>query len=727
MLKNISLVIVCGLSVLLNACNSGTSITPYSATSLADQTSKNNMKQTQKFQLTDSLYGPKLNGSLNYLGESAVLSPDNSGINVMASGPNGTLYVGTMSGNVMYAASNSNNHGWIALAGYAPHGPFQITAMVVGPDGTVYIGDDKGRVAYANTGSYSWTMLGGGNIGSSGITALAIGPNDTIYAGDANGNVKYANKNSQSIWTNLGNGSPDNQQINSIVVTSRNIFVGTNGSHVWSSWNPHIISSSRWVKLGDSLDNSSVLMLALDNMGQLYAATYNNNIMYYATYYKRGRVITQKWVMRKYYNKVTSSNITSFVIGSDNTLYIGTQNGNVKFLNDNIFTDGWHDLADKSSLDGSSIMALAINKHSGFVYTGTQNGNVEFTAQNLHKWYGIGNKAQTTDGSPITVVKATNGKVYVGTYNGNVYFRTLDSNSWTQVGGGSLNGTIIGLMIGTDGTVYADTLFESVMSASPSSNKWRNFVKNGNEIGNDYVENILIDAGADGIYAGTSNTVHISGLGIVNLSTNQYFPAVGCGWDANFGIYGLKYAQDINNNSYLYAVGCNSNYSCNLYYTSNSVGNGCGKFNSWVLLKNNVGRNIVFDEQNNRMCIQDINNNDIECTTTGTSNWATATSTSSYDFFWAVGRDATFYSIDLSSASYNEIKYLQSDNNEWNEINVGGESGEPMRFMFGTFPNAVNPSNFTLDKSSNIIYFGNSDGTVSYTTEPGIHKFASNK
>jgi len=137
--------------------------------------------------------------------------------------------------------------------------------------------------------------------------------------------------------------------------------------------------------------------------------------------------------------------VYSLAIGSNNTVYAGTNGGVFKS------TDGTNWTAINSGLTVAKVYSLAIDSRDT-VYAGTYDGI--FKSTNGTNWTEINSGLTNTDVYSLAI--DSRDTVYVGTWGGGV-FKSTNGTNWTEINNGLTNIVVRSLAIDSHDTVYAGT------------------------------------------------------------------------------------------------------------------------------------------------------------------------------------------------------------------------------------------------------------------------------
>lgn len=313
---------------------------------------------------------PMFQHDLRHTGQSEYLGPQtanlkwtfDTGSSITSSpiiGFDNTIYIGSRDGN-FYAINPDGSQKWV----YDTESTIYHSTPVLSQDGTIYFGSEDGYVYAINPdGTLKWRFIyASDDIFSS--PAIAIGPDGTIYIGSELQNNLYALTPGGNLkWRYHANGyfnsSPSIAEDGTIYIGS-----GPGTNFALHAINPD--GSRKWIHPVDSwIYWSSSAISATD--GTIYIGSYT--IPSFNP--QEGRVYainpdgSRKWT----YNtggKVDSSP----AIGSDGTIYIGSDDGKIQALNSGDGSLKWEYTA-----TGPVIGSSAIDEQ-GNLYVGSYDGKV---------------------------------------------------------------------------------------------------------------------------------------------------------------------------------------------------------------------------------------------------------------------------------------------------------------------------------------------------------------
>lgn len=210
--------------------------------------------------------------------------------------------------------------------------------------------------------------------------------------------------------------SPNNTDVNQIVIDSGELFIATLGGRIFRS--------SDWSAPPTGLENAiwNINALAIHpKTGWLFAATAGTGV-----YYSTDR--NQTW--RKPVNlNLTNQMITALAITEDGRLLAGTcgpftKDSGIYYSVNN--GDSWTFV--NLPLDQRNITAIAI--HEGFVFAGTQSGGLLRSRDQGQTWQPL---TQLPHRQITALAIALNGWLLVGTAGGMIWRSTDNGNNWVSI------------------------------------------------------------------------------------------------------------------------------------------------------------------------------------------------------------------------------------------------------------------------------------------------------
>jgi hypothetical protein len=323
------------------------------------------------------------------------------------------IYVFTANYRTTYSANNGAS--WASMLSQQSGFWNELTsAFAVTANGTMYMATGvvgtAGTLIYTSDGT-SWAQVNTALpvTGTGDWVQSVFAAGNTVYVGTGSGYV-YSTTGSGSVWTQLAQPSQlDTSQVNAVFVDgSGHYYVGTNNGNVYISSN----GGNSWIATQQP-DGSAVQSLAVSANGNLYAVTTNtrtNSPPYYST--NQGTIWTAMGA---------SAGNTAYAISvSENTVYIGTTQGNLQYTTNN----GTNWITANTQPDGSQISYLFINQSNnlsplfvesyGIVQVNNGQGSIivknlsDTTVTNVHAQLPGSLTQVTQDASNCTILPSQN-------------------------------------------------------------------------------------------------------------------------------------------------------------------------------------------------------------------------------------------------------------------------------------------------------------------------------
>ncbi|AEG19374.1 Ig-like domain-containing protein [Methanobacterium paludis] len=336
---------------------------------------------------------------------------------------NGTIYVMGHSDSTLYAFKSDGTLLWSDYLGTGTAN----NGLVVGSDGTIYALDDGTLFAVYSNGTIKWKY----NTGSVGAPYgdPVLDSNGIIYFTSNLGNV-YAidtktNPNDVGAkWVySTGKSLTSHGAISS---DGKTLYVGSYGAVALYALNT-ADGTLKWsYSTGTSSSKGGIQSTpVIGSDGTIYVATYGTGILYAIT--DNGDHATVKW------NTTIGSSYGNIAISSNGTIYVGCFKTGVNFYAVNS-SDG--SILYNCSLTKATSVSTPVIGSDGTIYIGTTNGilyalNPDLTTKWIYTASGSGSLSSPTIGP--------DGTLYVSRYGCGLYaFQDLVGN-FTSTAGSNLN------------------------------------------------------------------------------------------------------------------------------------------------------------------------------------------------------------------------------------------------------------------------------------------------
>ena len=325
------------------------------------------------------LYAIKPNGTLKWEFSFPGYSGDT--YSSPAIGADGTIYVGSQDGN-LYAITPSGTQKWAFPS--PTSGAFE-SSPAIGADGTIYVGSDDNNLyaitdctgvgtpiatcAGPGTAAEKWAFTTGGWVRSS----PAIGPDGTIYVASDDGYLYALTDgglgNVTQKWTKFPAGA---YLYSSPTIGSANggtIYFSSNGNSVVYAINASTGAEDWEFPFPD--DYSSYSSPAIVTDGTIYVGSYFGNLYAITDCTGVGTPIAactgagtpaEKWAFP------TGGSVNSSpAIGADGTIYVGSDDGNVYAITDNVTSasEKWPPLAIGTAVNSSPAIGANASIYFG--------------------------------------------------------------------------------------------------------------------------------------------------------------------------------------------------------------------------------------------------------------------------------------------------------------------------------------------------------------------------
>jgi len=388
-----------------------------------------------------------------------------------AIGADGTIYVGS-DDSKLYAINPSGSLKWKYVTGERIW-----SSPAIGADGTIYVGStDNNLYAITPSGTLKWKYTTFDSVFSS----PAIGADGTIYVGSWDNNLYAIGKVIDTENPTVAITSPSN----GATVTSSSIMVyGSASDNVAVDHVDVKVNSGSWVRATGTtswsktvtlnLGSNTIYARATDTSGNTYidqiTITYSvppeipwpmfhhdvrrTGLSPYDTSQNIG---TLKW---KYTTDGTVG--SSPAIGSDGTIYVGSNDDNLYAINPS-GTLKW------KYATGDGIRSSPAIGNDGTIYVGSDDSNLyAINPTGTLKWtYTTGGDIRS---SPAI---GNDGTIYVGSNDYNLYaINPTGTLKWKYTTGGWIGSFPA---IGADGTIYVGSWDDNLYAINPSGTlKWK--------------------------------------------------------------------------------------------------------------------------------------------------------------------------------------------------------------------------------------------------------------
>lgn len=307
-----------------------------------------------------------------------------------AIGPDGTIYVGSVDGN-LYAVNSNGTLKWTFKTLGEVH-----SSPAIGYDGTIYCGSDDSNLYAVNPdGSQKWVF-------SEATAAISSSPaidaTGTIYVGSEDGKL-YAIKSGGTSELNSWPFSADGAITSSPVIASDGtVYVGSEGGTFYAI---RSTGKLKWQFPGNNTVGSIHSSPAIDSDGTIYFGSADSNL--YAVTVDGA----QKWAFDS-----GARILSSPVIREDGSILAGCDNGNLYALKKDDGTQIW-----AYSLNGTAIRSAPLVASDGTIYFGADDQKLHvLNSSGSQKWELAG--AAMISASPAM---GFGGDLYIGTEGGGLY------------------------------------------------------------------------------------------------------------------------------------------------------------------------------------------------------------------------------------------------------------------------------------------------------------------
>ena len=278
---------------------------------------------------------------------------NNVGISSISLTPNGNIIAGTDTNSIGCLFRSTNNGDiWTNLE----YKHLKITGFVNKPSGEIFMStlDHQlgGGIFHSYDDGIIWTQLG--YTGAS--TAITMNSNGDLFIGTLTDGV-YRSTDDGSNWIQVNQGLTDTHPLSLAIKSSGEIFVGTIGNGVFRSTD----NGDNWVLANQGITNNQILSLGINSNGNLFAGTSGGGVY-------RSTDNGSNWTQINQGLTSEGSYILSFLINSDNDIFIGTSEGVFRSTNNG---DNWIQI--NQGLTNLRVNSLTINSN-GFIFAGTQDG-----------------------------------------------------------------------------------------------------------------------------------------------------------------------------------------------------------------------------------------------------------------------------------------------------------------------------------------------------------------
>ncbi len=307
-----------------------------------------------------------------------------------AIGPDGTIYVGSLNGN-LYAVNTAGNLKWTFTTQGAIH-----SSPAIGSDGTIYFGsDDANLYAVNGDGSQKWVFSSAkGPISSS----PAIGSDGTLYVGSEDGNI-YAVTPAGFIPSTAWPFTADSAITTSPAVDSDGtVYVGSRGGTLYA------ILSSGALKWDFSNGNT---------IGNIYSspAIGSDGTIYFGASDAKVYAVTAEGKL-KWTFEAGGSVLSSPAIRQDGSIVVGSNSGILYALSKDDGTQVWAYAANDKEIRSSPLVSS-----DGTIFFGSYDEKIHaINSDGTLKWERM--VRGLISASPAM---GFGGDIYMGTETGTLY------------------------------------------------------------------------------------------------------------------------------------------------------------------------------------------------------------------------------------------------------------------------------------------------------------------
>jgi outer membrane protein assembly factor BamB len=308
-----------------------------------------------------------------------------------AIGSDGTIYVGSLNGN-LYALSSTGTLRWTFTVQGAIH-----SSPAIGSDGTIYFGsDDTNLYAINSDGSQKWVFSSArGPISSS----PAIGSDGTLYVGSEDGNIYAVTSEGGSVSTAWPFTADSAITTSPAIATDGTVYVGSRGGTLYA------ILSSGALKWDFSNGNT---------IGNIYSspAIGSDGTIYFGASDAKVYAVTAEGSLKWPPFEASGSIISSPAIRDDGSIVVGSNAGIFYALNKDDGSEVWAYAANDKEIRSSPLVAS-----DGTIYFGSYD-------EKLHAINGTGSTKWERILEGMISASPTmgfGGDIYIGTETGNFY------------------------------------------------------------------------------------------------------------------------------------------------------------------------------------------------------------------------------------------------------------------------------------------------------------------
>lgn len=351
-----------------------------------------------------------------------------------ASSKQGDLYAGTRGG--VFRSTDQGDH-WVGTA----LNDKLVLAVAVDSSGNIFAGTDYYGILRSTDKGATWEPM---NVGLSVLTpvvfSLVVSPIGHLFSCTSSG--LYRSINSGATWSRLFSGFVQKFAIDS------------NGYLFLANLDDGIYRSK---------DNGATWARIVATFGSFTGLCVKNNDVFVGVFNNTGPGVLRStdsgnsWTQVN--NGLTTYEIRSMAIGSDNEIFVGTRRGIFRSTNKG---DNWTE----SGMTDTAAISL-FNYSTGFLFAGTVGGGILRTTDHGITW------VQKNQGLRATIVQSlvvnSNGDIFAGTLYDGVHRSTDNGNNWMRVNSGLANSSVWSFAMDSNDNIFTGTdagLFRSTNNAA---------------------------------------------------------------------------------------------------------------------------------------------------------------------------------------------------------------------------------------------------------------------
>lgn len=326
-----------------------------------------------------------------------------------------SLFLNALAGGIVFGASQTHPNPFGPQGAQAP----SIQSFATTDSGLIYAGSFGLGVFVSDDQGATWKTINSG-LSDRFILSLTVDQKGIVYAGTVRGGI-FRTKGDGISWEAISQGLK-RVEVKSLLAHPQGIFAGTGrGVYQWHE------SEQTWSEVADGLDQVLVSSLVMMDGQRLFAGTAGKGVLWLDTT-KPGVATWQhiKSQFRDVKERLRHNHIRILAKNSDNTLFVGTQDGGIFHSVD--LGKSWHTFG--RSLPNDSIRGIIPTNGGVFVATGR---GVYSTSQPKDKWISV-NTGLTQRAIQVMIVTSQD-DLFVGTSAG--AFRSQDHGQhWVNVSEG---------------------------------------------------------------------------------------------------------------------------------------------------------------------------------------------------------------------------------------------------------------------------------------------------